>query len=160
MGDVEEHVQHGRKRLPQTRKGVIHKIDIGDFEGYLIIGLYEDGQPGEVFIEASKEGSTISGLLDTIGIQTSLLLQYGVPLEDIARKFIGTRFEPLGRTQNDDIPFAQSIVDYVFRFLVKTFLSGPVETVSGGFCPEDGCHAPLVFSEGCEVCHACGYSKC
>lgn len=160
MGDVPDHVRNGRKKLPRTRKSITHKIDLPEFEGYLTVGFYEDGKPGEVFITANKQGSTISGLLDAIGIQTSLLLQYGVPLEDIARKMIGQRFEPLGRTQNDDIPFAQSIVDYVFRFLVKTCLSGSLEVDSGDVCPQEGCGAPLVFQEGCEVCHACGYSKC
>ncbi len=113
-----------RRRLPDTRHAVTHKFDVGGHEGYITVGLYEDGSPGEVFITMSKEGSTIGGLMDTIATLVSVALQYGVPLESLVRKFEHVRFEPSGMTRNQDIPFAKSPVDYIFRWMAMEFLSG------------------------------------
>ena len=110
-----------RRHLPDTRKSLTHKFSISGHEGYLTVGMYEDGSPGEVFIKMAKEGSTISGLVDTIAILTSMALQYGVPVENLARKFEHTRFEPSGHTTNRDIPEASSVPDYVFRWLARHF---------------------------------------
>lgn len=110
-----------RKRLPATRQSITHKFSISGHEGYLIVGLYENGDPGEVFLKMAKQGSTLSGLVDTLAILTSVGLQYGVPLEALARKFQHTRFEPSGHTRNPDIPVASSISDYVFTWLGITF---------------------------------------
>lgn len=112
-----------RRRLPNDCQSVRHKFDIAGHEGYIHVGLYEDGQPGEIFIKIAKEGSTVSGLMDTIGILTSMALQYGVPLEVLVDKFSHVRFEPSGFTKNPDIPFAKSLIDYIFRFLGSRFLS-------------------------------------
>jgi ribonucleoside-diphosphate reductase alpha chain len=92
-----------------------HRFEIAGHEGYITVGLYEDRQPGELFITMSKEGSTIGGLMDTVGTLTSIALQYGVPLESLAKKFAYQRFEPSGFTKNPDIRNATSITDYVFR---------------------------------------------
>jgi ribonucleoside-diphosphate reductase alpha chain len=113
-----------RRRLPETRTAVTHKFDIAGHEGYLTVGLFEDGQPGELFITMAKEGSTIGGLMDCIGTLTSLALQYGVPLEALFRKFAHQRFEPSGFTKNPDIRNASSIIDYVFRWLALQFVQG------------------------------------
>jgi ribonucleoside-diphosphate reductase alpha chain len=113
-----------RRRLPETRGAITHRFDIAGHEGYMTIGLFDDGQPGELFITMAKEGSTIGGLMDTIGTLTSLALQYGVPLEALVRKFAHQRFEPSGFTKNPDIRQASSIIDYVFRFLAVQFIPG------------------------------------
>jgi len=110
-----------RQKLPDVRRSITHKFSIAGHDGYLTVGLYEDNRPGEVFLKMAKEGSTISGLMDTIGLMTSFSLQYGVPLKFLVDKFSHTRFEPSGFTQNPEIPFAKSIVDYVFRWLGQTF---------------------------------------
>ena len=110
-----------RERLPDERQSVTHKFCVADQEGYVTVGLYEDGRPGELFVHISKEGSTVSGLMDTMALLTSLALQYGVPLEDIARKLKNTRFEPYGRTNNKKIPEASSLPDYIFRWLEMRF---------------------------------------
>ena len=113
-----------RRRLPETRTAVTHKFDIAGHEGYLTIGLFEDGQPGEMFITMAKEGSTIGGLMDGIGTLTSMALQYGVPLPALVRKFAHVRFEPSGYTKNPDIRNAASITDYVFRWMAMYFVPG------------------------------------
>jgi len=110
-----------RHRLPDTRQSLTHKFKICGHEGYLTVGLFEGGRPGELFIRMAKEGSTLSGLMDTVGILTSLALQYGVPVEALARKFEFTRFEPSGWTPNAQIQHAHSIVDYVFRWMGVAF---------------------------------------
>ena len=107
-----------------------HKFDIAGHEGYLTVGLYEDGQPGEIFIQMSKEGSTIGGLMDTVATLTSMALQYGVPLESLLKKFAYQRFEPSGFTKNPDIRNATSITDYVFRWLGCQFIKGYKEATS------------------------------
>ncbi len=113
-----------RRRLPETRTAVTHKFDIAGHEGYLTVGLFDDGQPGELFITMAKEGSTIGGLMDGIGTLTSLALQYGVPLEALVKKFAHQRFEPSGFTKNPEIRNASSITDYVFRWLAIQFIPG------------------------------------
>ncbi len=113
-----------RRRLPETRTAVTHKFDIAGHEGYLTVGLFQDGQPGELFITMAKEGSTIGGLMDAIGTLTSMALQYGVPLPALVRKFAHQRFEPSGYTKNPDIRNASSITDYVFRWMAMHFVPG------------------------------------
>jgi len=164
-----------RERLPDERQSITHKFAVGEQEGYLTVGLYEDGRPGEIFVKIAKEGSTVSGLMDSVALLTSVSMQYAVPLEDIARKLRNTRFEPYGRTNNRDIPWATSLVDYIFRWLELKFVPGtapsshkpvlkddnglPVTPESSGLgCPD--CGAVLIYQEGCLVCRACGYTKC
>ena len=119
-----------RHRMPDTRTSLTHKFEIAGHEGYITVGLYEDGQPGELFITMSKEGSTIGGLMDTVGTLTSIALQYGVPLESLVKKFAYQRFEPSGFTKNPDIRHATSITDYVFRWLACQFIRGYKEATS------------------------------
>ncbi|MDR3110298.1 MAG: vitamin B12-dependent ribonucleotide reductase [Planctomycetaceae bacterium] len=111
-----------RERLADTRKSITHKFNISGHEGYITVGLYTDGRPGEMFITMAKEGSTIGGLMDCFGTSISMGLQYGVPLKIFVEKFSHTRFEPGGHTKNADIPMAKSIVDYIFRWLGHTFM--------------------------------------
>jgi ribonucleoside-diphosphate reductase alpha chain len=170
-----------RRHLPDERRSLTHKFRVGEQEGYLTVGLFEDGSPGEVFITISKEGSTIRGLMDSLAVMTSLALQYGVPIENLAAKFKGVRFEPYGFTSNPEIPQASSIVDYIFRWLELKFgkkepgtrnqepgrrrgpgsrplVPGSSDVSTGLLCPE--CGAILVFAEGCLICRRCGYNKC
>ncbi len=116
-----------RERLPDTRQSITHKFSVAGHEGYINIGLYPDGRPGELFITMAKEGSTVGGLMDAFGTAISLSLQYGVPLEVLVNKFSHTRFEPQGYTNNPDIKIANSIVDYIFRYLGLVFLSKPAD---------------------------------
>ncbi len=113
-----------RRRLPETRTALTHKFDIAGHEGYLTVGLFENGHPGELFITMAKEGSTIGGLMDAIGTLTSMAFQYGVPLEALVRKFAHQRFEPSGFTKNPEIRNAYSITDYVFRWMAMQFVPG------------------------------------
>jgi ribonucleoside-diphosphate reductase alpha chain len=113
-----------RKRLPDTRQSITHKFSINGHEGYITVGLFEDGRPGELFITMAKEGSTIGGLMDAFGTSVSMSLQYGVPLEDYVRKFSHQRFEPQGYTKNPEIRIAKSVIDYIFRWLGIQFLPG------------------------------------
>ena len=119
-----------RRRLSDTRTAITHKFDVAGHEGYLTVGLFEDGQPGELFITMAKEGSTIGGLMDGIGTLTSMALQYGVPLEALARKFAHQRFEPSGFTKNPEIRSAASITDYVFRWMALQFVPGYRQAVA------------------------------
>jgi len=114
-----------RRKLPDERKAITHKFDIQGHEGYLTVGLFDDGTPGELFVTMAKEGSTISGLMDAFATQTSYALQFGVPLKFMVDKFSHMRFEPSGFTKNKEIPIAKSIVDYIFRWMASHFL--PVE---------------------------------
>jgi ribonucleoside-diphosphate reductase alpha chain len=116
--------QPRRERLPHTRQSVTHKFDIQGHEGYINVGFYPDGRPGELFITMAKEGSTIGGLMDVLGTAISIGLQYGVPLEVFVNKFAHSRFEPAGFTKNPDIPIAKSIADYIFRWLGMEFIPG------------------------------------
>jgi ribonucleoside-diphosphate reductase alpha chain len=113
-----------RETLPSTRKSVTHKFAIGGHEGYLTIGLFADGRPGELFIKMSKEGSTLSGLIQGFCRAFSLTLQHGLPVADAAERFRGMRFEPMGPTSNPDIPEALSILDYVARYLLLHYGKG------------------------------------
>ena len=113
-----------RHRLPLTRNAVVHKFPVGNVEGYIIVGLYPDGHPGEVFLVISKEGSTLSGVMDCFAVLVSLALQSGIPLATLVNKFRYVRFSPDGLTRNKEIPMASSIIDYIFRWLELRFLSG------------------------------------
>ena len=116
------HPRPVRLRLPDERKSITHKFSVEGHEGYITVGLYDDGTPGEVFITMSKEGSTISGLMDTIATMFSLALQYGIPLHVLVRKFVNMRFDPYGYTSNPSIPTAKSLIDYIVRWLALKFL--------------------------------------
>ncbi len=116
-----------RRRLPDERESVTHRITIDySTDLYIIVGLYPNGQPGELFLKVGKVGSTLRGLLDILGIWTSMLLQVGVPLDDLCDKMIGVSFEPKGRTSNPDIPECSSVADYVFRWLKRKYVEAPV----------------------------------
>jgi ribonucleoside-diphosphate reductase alpha chain len=111
-----------RRKLPDERKSITHKFDIAGHEGYITVGMYEDGTPGEIFVTMSKQGSTISGLMDSFATAISFALQYGVPLQFLVDKFSHMRFEPSGFSKNPQIPYAKSIVDYLFRWMASKFL--------------------------------------
>jgi ribonucleoside-diphosphate reductase alpha chain len=115
-----------RRKLEDERAAITHKFAIAGHEGYLTVGMYEDGQPGEIFLRMAKEGSTVSGLMDTIATMTSIALQYGVPLKTLVDKFSHTRFEPSGFTNNRSIPIAKSVMDYVFRYLGNAYLKSEI----------------------------------
>ena len=169
-GGAEGKPEPVRRRLPTNRHALCHKFDIAGHEGYIHVGFHEDGTPGEIFIKMAKEGSTISGLMDTIGVLTSMALQYGVPLEVLVSKFSHVRFEPSGFTKNPDIPIAKSLIDYIFRFLGTRFL-GAEQRVAIGLAerPEPApvttpavtatsTRAPLAFSPQADApsCPDCG----
>jgi ribonucleoside-diphosphate reductase alpha chain len=120
-----------RRRLPDERQAITHKFDIAGHEGYITVGLFEDGQPGEIFLVMAKEGSTISGFADAFAQAISYALQYGVPLQALVDKFSHVRFEPSGMTKNPEIRFAKSIVDYIFRWLASKFLSPEAQFYAG-----------------------------
>jgi ribonucleoside-diphosphate reductase alpha chain len=123
-----------RRRLPDERRSITHKFSVAGHEGYITVGMYEDGTPGEIFLTMAKEGSVISGLMDAFATAISLALQYGVPLEKLVEKFSYTRFQPSGFTNNPQIPIATSIVDYIFRWLGAKFLHEsppPAEPLEG-----------------------------
>ena len=111
-------------RLPDERASITHKFSIAGHDGYITVGLYKDGTPGELFIRMAKEGSTVSGLMDSFATAVSVALQHGVPLKLLCDKFAHTRFEPSGFTGNQNIPIAKSIMDYIFRWLELRFVSG------------------------------------
>jgi ribonucleoside-diphosphate reductase alpha chain len=114
--------QPARRRLPDERVSITHKFSIAGHEGYITVGMFEDGMPGELFITMSKEGSTISGMMDSFATSISIALQYGVPLKVLVDKFSHARYEPAGFTNNPDIPIAKSISDYIFRWLGRKFM--------------------------------------
>ncbi len=120
-----------RRKLPDERQAITHKFDIAGHEGYITVGLFEDGQPGEIFLVMAKEGSTISGFADAFAQAISYALQYGVPLQALVDKFSHVRFEPSGMTRNAEIRFAKSIVDYIFRWLASKFLSPEAQFHAG-----------------------------
>jgi ribonucleoside-diphosphate reductase alpha chain len=126
-----------RRKLPDERHAITHKFSINDHEGYLTVGLYEDGTPGEIFLVMAKQGSTISGLMDSLATSISIALQYGVPLQTLVDKFSHTRFEPSGFTKNKEIPIAKSITDYIFRWLASKFLSREDKIAAGVVLRED-----------------------
>jgi ribonucleoside-diphosphate reductase alpha chain len=156
-----------RRRLPDVRQSITHKFDVGGHEGYLTVGLYDDGQPGELFLTMAKEGSTIAGLMDCFGIAISICLQYGVPVGALAHKFAHTRFEPNGFTKNPDIPMAKSLVDYIFRWLERTFAGDgpalvPQQELANGSAPAEPAADDRVdtqfthFMEDAPACDQCG----
>src|SRR5581483_2908529 len=120
-----------RRKLPDERHAITHKFDIAGHEGYITVGLFEDGQPGEIFLVMAKEGSTISCFADAFAQAISYALQYGVPLQALVDKFSHVRFEPSGMTRNPDVRFAKSIVDYIFRWLATKFLSAEAQYHAG-----------------------------
>ena len=125
-----------RHRLQEERASITHKFSIGGHEGYITVGLYPNGQPGEIFIRMAKEGSTVSGLMDVFATSISLALQHGVPLKVLCEKFAHTRFEPSGWTGNEQIGYAKSLMDYIFRWLNLRFLSGQQMTLFAGLAPK------------------------
>jgi ribonucleoside-diphosphate reductase alpha chain len=129
-----------RHRLPEERASITHKFSIAGHEGYITVGLYPTGQPGEIFIKMAKEGSTVSGMMDSFATAISLALQHGVPLRVVCEKFAHTRFEPSGWTGNEKIGYAKSLMDYIFRWLNLRFLSGEQLTLFAGLAPQP---APL-----------------
>ena len=158
-----------RRRLPDERRALTHKFSIQGHEGYVTVGLYEDGQPGEIFLVMAKEGSTISGLMDALATAVSMALQYGVPLSALVEKFSHTRFEPSGFTRNPEIPFARSLTDYLFRWLGSRFLPpseraalgvidrGAAEpgALSAAAAPS-GASAFALDQRDAPACHVCG----
>lgn len=158
---------NGRRRLPTDRAAVNHKFEVDGVEGYLTVGLFEDGQPGEVFINISKQGSTMNGLFDVVGMLLSYCFQYGVPFEALSDKLTGQLFAPAGRTANKEIPFATSIVDYVVRYIslkwmgAGALVGGVVEAVgsiTGEACPM--CGQMMRQADGCQHCPSCSFEKC
>jgi len=113
-----------RHKLQEERASITHKFKVGDHEGYITVGLYPSGEPGELFVTMAKEGSTVSGLMDSFALAVSIALQHGVPLKLFCEKFAHTRFEPSGWSGNADIGYAKSIMDYIFRWLQMRFLTG------------------------------------
>jgi ribonucleoside-diphosphate reductase alpha chain len=167
-----------REKMPVERSSVTHKFSVGGHEGYITVGMYEDGRPGEIFIKMSKEGSTLSGVMDGLALTISLGLQYGVPLKALVDKLLNTRFEPSGITQNPNIRFATSVLDYIARWLGGKFISSdylklngghtievaapaaPAQTVASAVTPGSAANrtaAPLKDShEGAPTCAECG----
>ena len=119
-----------RQRMPTTRRSITHKFEVAGHQGYLTVGLYEEGTPGELFITMAKEGSTVGGIMDAFGTAISMCLQYGVPVTTLIEKFSHSRFEPSGFTKNPEIPFAKSLVDYIFCWLAQTFPDGRNTTIA------------------------------
>jgi ribonucleoside-diphosphate reductase alpha chain len=126
-----------RHKLPSERNSITHKFSIGGHEGYLTVGKYEDGGPGEIFIKMAKEGSTLSGIMDAFALSVSIALQYGVPLRALVDKFVNSRFEPSGYTGNPEIRYAKSIVDYIGRWLGAKFISPDYLDRDGSVAEED-----------------------
>jgi ribonucleoside-diphosphate reductase alpha chain len=131
-----------RRKLPDERRAITHKFDIAGHEGYITVGLFEDGMPGEIFLVMAKEGSTISGFADAFAQAISYALQYGVPLQDLVDKFSHVRFEPSGMTRNAEVRFAKSIVDYIFRWMASKFLSPEAQYRAGLNVDEPTAAAP------------------
>lgn len=126
-----------RRRLNEERKAITHKFQLGTLEGYLTVGLYDDGQPGEIFLNMNKDGSMVSGLMDAVATSISIGLQYGVPLKILVKKFINMSFEPAGTTQNPNIPEVKSVMDYVGRWLALKFLTPEDRQSVGLYATED-----------------------
>lgn len=143
----EAHVAR-RRRLNEERKAMTHKFQVGEYEGYITVGLYDDGQPGEIFLRMNKEGSMLSGLMDCFATAISIGLQYGVPLKVLVKKFANVHFEPNGETQNPDIPYARSIMDYIFRWLALKFLTPEERQSVLGMHVEEGSEFELANVDG------------
>ncbi|MEM4315570.1 MAG: adenosylcobalamin-dependent ribonucleoside-diphosphate reductase [Nitrososphaerota archaeon] len=152
-----------RRKLPEERRAITHKFRVGQQEGYITVGLYDTGEPGEIFVKMAKEGSTLAGLMDAFSIVTSIALQYGVPLKVLVDKFAHTRFEPLGYTDNPQIRFAKSVIDYIFRWLALKFLP-PDQRREIGFSDEPALEEPstldgsrkFVITGDATACPECG----
>ena len=152
-----------RRRLPDVRKAIVHHFKVGGYEGYLTIGFYEDGKPGEIFITTAKEGSTVSGLMDCFATAVSLALQYGVPLKVLCDKFSHTRFEPSGWSGNPEIGYAKSFMDYIFRWLNNRFLPPDSPSPTGAEAQATTSAPAHLLGEGAgkdqtdgSVCKGCG----
>jgi ribonucleoside-diphosphate reductase alpha chain len=145
-----------RRKLPDERRAITHKFNVAGHEGYITVGLYDDGQPGEIFLTMSKEGSTISGLMDSFATAISLTLQYGVPLEALVDKFTHMRFEPSGFTKNPEIPIAKSLVDYIFKWLGSKFLTAEEKEAIGIISRDNGSEAPVAMTEQNVVSRSAG----
>lgn len=148
-----------RHRLPPERTSLTHHFTIGQYDGYLTVGLFPDGEPGEIFVSIAKEGSTLGGLMDSFAKAISIGLQYGVPLELFCAKFSHTRFEPSGWTGNADLGFASSIMDYIFRWLELRFVEQRAGTVASNEAP--GRHPTDALSSIVDMgdapsCNVCG----
>jgi ribonucleoside-diphosphate reductase alpha chain len=139
-----------RRKLPNERTSITHKFSIGGHEGYLTVGKYEDGAPGEIFIKMAKEGSTLSGIMDAFALSVSIALQYGVPLRALVDKFVNSRFEPSGYTGNPEIRYAKSIVDYIGRWLGGKFISPDYLDNNGSVAEDDAAPAtaPMATAKG------------
>jgi ribonucleoside-diphosphate reductase alpha chain len=140
-----------RRKLPSERQSLTHKFSVGGHEGYITVGMYEDGTPGEIFIKMSKEGSTLSGFMDGFALSVSIGLQYGVPLKALVDKFINTRFEPSGYTGHKSIPYAKSVLDYIGRWLGGRFISADYLTQNGETAAPPAMTAPIVSSSAVRV---------
>ncbi|MEP6801927.1 MAG: vitamin B12-dependent ribonucleotide reductase, partial [Acidobacteriota bacterium] len=136
-----------RRKLPDERRSITHKFNVAGHEGYVTVGLFDDGKPGEIFLRMSKEGSTISGLMDSFATAISLTLQYGVPLEALVNKFTHMRFEPAGFTKNPEIPIAKSLVDYIFKWMGSKFLSAEEKEAIGVISRDMPSQAPAPVTE-------------
>jgi ribonucleoside-diphosphate reductase alpha chain len=148
-----------RRRLPDVRSAVTHKFSIAGHDGYLTVGQYEDGEPGEMFLKMAKEGSTISGLMDSVAVVTSMALQHGVPLKTLVDKLSHKRFEPSGFTQNSEIPFAKSVMDYVFRWMGFQYLKEEAPVVGQEDAPPCmSCGTIMTRAGACYLCPTCGES--
>lgn len=168
----------GRERLPDERQSITHKFSVGGHEGYLTLGFYDDGRPGELFVHMAKAGSTINGLMDVVATSVSIGLQHGVPIDDYVRKYSYVRFEPSGFTASREIQTATSIIDYIFRWVgrkccpevigsASPLISPLEERVSllrassgvGGDAPAcSSCGTLMVRTGHCHTCPACGES--
>lgn len=160
--DTTKDRQPMRRRLPDERRAVVHHFSVGGHEGYVMVGLYEEGQPGEIFIRMAKAGSTIAGLMDSFGIAISMALQYGVPLKVLCDKFSHTRFEPSGWSTVQQIGYAKSLMDYLFRWLALRFLPAlpPPETGAGTSSKVPAPASPAPFDNAGDgdapACKECG----
>jgi len=131
-----------RHKLQEERMSITHKFKVGYHEGYVTVGLYPNGDPGELFVKMAKEGSTVSGLMDSFALAVSLALQYGVPLKTFCEKFAHTRFEPSGWSGNPDIGYAKSIMDYIFRWMQLRFLTGQQQMLFENLRPKSSVVSP------------------
>src|SRR5579862_2765945 len=168
-----------RRKLPSERQSITHKFSIGGHEGYITVGMYEDGKPGEIFIKMAKEGSTLSGFMDGFALSVSIGLQYGVPLKALVDKFVNTRFEPSGYTGHQAIPYAKSVLDYIGRWLGGRFISAeylthngdaalptakvlaapamlPAANATADFDPPSASAGPRPIFDGAPTCSECG----
>ena len=148
-----------RKRLPEDRREVGRKFQVGEYEGYIHVGLYEDGSPGDIFVDIAKDGTTLAGIMRSLMISVSLGLQYGVPLEVYVSKFAHMRFEPSGLTNDADIRVAKSLVDYIFRWMGKTFLTPEQQEEAGILSAEVKARLAQRYADGDDAARPCRPSR-